>query len=218
MSLWKIMNIKINILNASEKLNHVLEVLESKALNALSEVQSYFQLPKLDIIISPCSEEYKTKSGITGCYCAPYLIDIELDTDREDLIDVINFKLPAVIAHEIHHAVRANSGIKDKTLFQVLITEGLACHFETKFNENKPPLFFDEIKQHDWRELYNQMESQLSEIDFNYPVCFGGKDETIFPNHAGYWVGFNLVSEYIEKNGGCAATLVNMSADNVVAI
>ncbi|KKO50700.1 hypothetical protein VT06_01455 [Arsukibacterium sp. MJ3] len=209
---------KINILNASEKFNHVLDVLESKTLSSLSDIQNYVTLPKLDIVISPCSEEYKTKSGIMGCVTTPYLIDIMLDTDRKDIIDVINDELPAVIAHEIHHAVRANSGIEDKTLFQVLIAEGLACHFETKFNGNKLPLFFDEIKQHEWRELYNKMESQFNEMNFDYPLYFGGEDETIFPNRAGYWVGFNVVSEYIEKNGGCAATLVNTSADSIAAI
>jgi uncharacterized protein YjaZ len=39
-----------------------------------------------------------------------------------------------------------------------------------------------------------------------------------FPNRAGYWVGFNLVSEYINKYGGCAVTLVGTPAEELVVI
>ena len=212
------MSTKINILNATEKFNSVLALLEMQSQNALVDIHKYIRLPKLDVVISPCSKEYKTQSGIMGCVTTPYLIDIMLDTDREDLDDLIINNLSAVIAHEIHHAVRASSGVEDKTLFQMLITEGLACHFETKFNGNNVPLFFDEIKTFEWRELYIQMQSQFNDVDYNYPVYFGGKDKTKFPNHAGYWVGFNLVSAYIKTNGGCAATLFDLPAEDMVVV
>ena len=210
------MSIKINILNASEKFNPVLEVLEFRAANLLNEIQNYLKLPKLDIVISPCSEEYKTKSGIMGCVTTPYVIDIMLDTDREDLVDVINVQLPAVIAHEIHHAVRASSGVECKTLLQNIISEGLACHFETNFNGDELPSLFDEIQKQDWMLLYERMQPELDSQEFSYPIYFCGEDETKFANHAGYWVGFNLVSQYININGGCAAALVSTPAEEIV--
>jgi uncharacterized protein YjaZ len=210
------MSTKINILNASGKFNHVLEVLESRAVNSLREIQNYLELPKLDLVISPCSDEYKTKSGIMGCVITPYVIDIMLDTDREDLVDVINVELSAVIAHEIHHAVRFSSGVECKTLLQSLVAEGLACHFETKFNGNELPSIFNDIQNQDWMLLYEQMRPKLNSEEFSYPVYFGGEDEMKFPNHAGYWVGFNLVSQYINLHGGCAASLVSIPAEQIV--
>lgn len=210
------MSTKINILNASGKFNHVLEVIESCAVNALSEIQNYLELPNLDLVISPCSDEYKTKSGIMGCVTTPYLIDIMLDTDREDLIDVINVELTAVIAHEIHHAVRSSSGVEFKTLLQSLVAEGLACHFETKFNGNKLPSLFNGIQNQDWMTLYEQMQPEFNSAEFSYPVYFGGEDESKFPNHAAYWVGFNLVSQYINMHGGCAASLASIPAEQIV--
>jgi uncharacterized protein YjaZ len=210
------MSTKINILNASEKFNHVLDVLESRAVYALSEIQNYLELPNLDLVISPCSDEYKTKSGIMGCVTTPYVIDIMLDTDREDLVDIINVELPAVIAHEIHHAIRASSGVECKTLLQSLVAEGLACHFETKFNGNKLPSLFSGIQNQDWVALYEQMRPELNSEEFSYPVYFGGEDETKLPNHAAYWVGFNLVSQYINKHGGCAASLVLTPAEQII--
>jgi uncharacterized protein YjaZ len=210
------MSTKINILNASGKFNHVVEMLESRALNALSEIQNFLELPNLDLVISPCSDEYKTKSGIMGCVTTPYVIDIMLDTDREDLVDVINLELSAVIAHEIHHAVRSSFGVECKTLFQNIVAEGLACHFETNFNGNKLPSLFNGIQSQDWVTLYEQMQPEFNSAEFSYPVYFGGEDESKFPNHAAYWVGFNLVSQYIARHGGCAASLASTPAERIV--
>ena len=212
------MSIKINILNSTEKFNDIVGLLEHICEETLLEINKYIILPKLDIVITPCSEEDKTQSGIMGFVASPYLINIMLDTDRDDLINLINNELPAVMAHELHHVVRATSGVEEKTLFQILISEGLACHFETRFNKGISEEFFAEVKKYEWRDLYNQMQTKLKDSDFSYPLYFGGNDLSKFPNRAGYWVGFNLVSEYINKYGGCAATLVNKSAEELVEI
>lgn len=119
------MSTKITILNASKKFDGVLALLEAKALQSLDEIQTYFDLPNIDIVISPCSDEYRTDMGIMGCVSTPDVIDILLDTEREDLTDIINTDLITVIAHELHHVIRADSGVKEKSLFQILISEGL---------------------------------------------------------------------------------------------
>ncbi|GHF91591.1 DUF2268 domain-containing putative Zn-dependent protease [Thalassotalea marina] len=206
---------KITILNASGKFSRVLDLLESRAQRSLADIKAHIELPNIDIVISPCSDEYKTESGILGCVSSQYVIDILLDADHANLVDIINRELTAVIAHELHHVIRQSAGIKNKNLIENLITEGLACHFETKFNGNTTPRFFDEIKQYDWRDLFHQMKPHLQDIDFDYPVYFAGKDTKQFPNRAGYWVGFNLVSQYISKHGGCAVSLVASTAEEL---
>jgi len=60
------------------------------------------------------------------------------------------------------------------------------------------------------------MRSELNSEEFSYPVYFGGEDEAKFPNHAAYWVGFNLVSQYINKHGSCAASLVSIPTEKIV--
>ncbi|WP_448567709.1 DUF2268 domain-containing putative Zn-dependent protease [Thalassotalea ganghwensis] len=210
---------KITVLNASGKFNHVLGFLESKAQDSLIEIKKHIELPNLDIVISPCLDEYKNESGIMGSASSQiYVIDIGLDADRKDLVDIINHKLTAVMAHEMHHVLRATSGVQEKKLFQVLISEGLACHFETKFNTHVVKEFFDEVRKYEWLDLYNKMQANLENTDFDYPVYFGGQNIAKFPNRAGYWVGFNLVSEYINKHGGCAVTLVGTPAEELVVI
>jgi len=207
------MDTKLNVLNASSKFDDVLTLLKKEGHEALSEISNFFMLSQVDIVISPASKEYKTDSGILGCVSTPYVIDILLDTDRKDLKDIIRNELASVIAHEIHHLVRSSRGVQEETLFQVLVSEGLACHFETYFNGNKSPQIFEELKDVEWLELYKLMESDLDNRNFDYPLYFGGKDESKLPNRAGYWVGFNLVLNYIIKHGGCAVTLAGSPAE-----
>jgi len=210
------MSIKINILNASEEFNHVFGMLEAKAEHSVYEIGKYIELPKLDIVIHPTSEEYKTDRGIMGCVTTPHLIEILLDTDRDDLESIINNELTASIAHELHHVVRQCSGVEENSLFQILITEGLACHFETKFSRNVTPIFLEQMKKYEWRDLFSKMQTNLQDTNIDYPIYFGGKDLAKFPKRAGYWVGFNLVSQYIDEHGGCASTLVDVPAEKFV--
>ncbi|QBG34995.1 DUF2268 domain-containing putative Zn-dependent protease [Litorilituus sediminis] len=210
------MTSKVTILNASKKFNPVLPLLESKAQDALNKIGKHIRLPNIDIIISPWPKEHVTTTGILGCVSTQYLIDILLDTERDDLLDIINNELPLVLAHELHHVVRTYSGVQEEKLLQVLISEGLACHFEMMFIEKNTISFFSEIKKYNWIDLYKQMDDYLDNTDFNYPLFFGGEDTSKFPNRAGYWVGYNLVSQYINKYGGCAATLVNIPAEKIL--
>ncbi|MEQ3515308.1 DUF2268 domain-containing putative Zn-dependent protease [Pseudoalteromonas sp. BZB3] len=208
----------ITILNASGKFDHIFKLLESKAQSSLVEISSYIALPDIDIVISPCSQSYKTNSGILGCVSTPYVVDILLDTEREDLVDIINNELTLVMAHELHHVIRSSVTGKDDTLLQHLVTEGLACHFESELSNQASLTFFNDIKQYAWRDLYQQMLPHLSDTQFDYTIYFGGKDQSKFPNRAGYWVGFNLVVEYIKKHGGCAVTHAHIKAEELGSI
>ena len=136
------MDTKLNVLNTSSKFDSVFDLLVKKGQEALGEISAYLKLPQVDIVLSPAPKEYKSDSGILGCVTSPYVIDILLDADRKDLPEVIRNELTSVIAHEIHHLVRSSLGVQEETLFQVLISEGLACHFETYFNGNKLPNIF----------------------------------------------------------------------------
>lgn len=210
------MNTQFTILNASGKFDAVLDSLRFEVQRSLIEIEKHIELPRLDIVISPCSAEYKTPSGILGCVSTPFVIDLMLDSGHPDLLHIIKNELTAVIAHELHHAIRSNSGVQEHTLFQVLISEGLACHFETKFSNSVTSNFFGDVSVYLWPELYKKMHGALHSTDFDYPLYFGGKETAQFPNRAGYWVGFNLVSQYINKYGGCAATLINIPAERFI--
>lgn len=205
------MAVNVNILNASGRFDPVLTILQSACHQTLSKVEQLLTIPSVDICISPASKEYITPSGILGCVTTPFVIDILLDTSRSDLTKIITNELPSTLFHELHHLVRLASGIEDSTLFEHLITEGLACYFEASYDEKEMPDFLSEIKMSNWHELYEQMKQDLNNEDFDYRYYFAGTADEM-PKHAGYWVGFNLIAQYIEKNGGSAVSLAKTPA------
>lgn len=209
------MSIKLAILNATGKFNEIYDMLEAESCRAIRLIEKHFSLAPVDITVSPISAD-DAPLGIAGFVISPCRIEIVLDTSRDDLLTLIQQDLGAVIAHEIHHVVRDSSGVENKTLLQNIVAEGLACHFETKFNGNKLPSLFNDIQNQDWLTLYKQMQPEFNSIEFSYPLYFGGEDELRFPNRAAYWVGFNLVSQYISKYGGCAVSLASIPAERIV--
>lgn len=209
------MTVNINILNASGKFDPILSLLERTCDQSILQVKQVFTLPSVDICISPASKEYITASGIMACVTTPYVIDILLDTSRSDLANIIENELAAILAHELHHLVRLKSGVEDSTLFEHLITEGLACHFEAKYGQKEMPSFFSEIQTSSWLELYDKMKVDFNNQDFDYRYYFAGTADEM-PKHAGYWVGFNLVTQYIVSNGGSAVSLATTPASEFI--
>lgn len=121
-----------------------------------------------------------------------------LDTQRADIKNVIEKELAAVLAHELHHLFRMRAGENGVALGDVLIMEGLACHFERKVNGGVTPSLFENIKDQDWRPFYAEMKDKLTSLDYNFDAYFLGSDESRWPKYmGGYWVGYNLVAEYL---------------------
>lgn len=210
------MSVKISILNATGAFNDIYQQLEDEGCRAVRLIAELVSLAPVDITLSPSSAD-DAPLGIAGFVISPCRIEIMLDSSRDDIVEVVKQDLAAVIAHEVHHLVRASSGIESKTLLQHIVAEGLACHFETQVNGNTLPSLFDEIKHLDWWQLYQNMRPQLNSTEFSYPLYFGGEDEAKFPNRAAYWVGFNLVAHYINQYGGCAVSLAAAPAEQLVA-
>ncbi len=64
-----------------------------------------------------------------------------------------------------------------------------------------PPSLFKASQHHDWQALLAEMTPHLSSKQFNFFDFFYCRDNRPFPKYAGYWVGFNLVANYLAKNG-----------------
>ncbi|MDF4604382.1 DUF2268 domain-containing putative Zn-dependent protease, partial [Vibrio parahaemolyticus] len=60
------------------------------------------------------------------------------------------------------------SGENGLTLGEVLIMEGLACHFERQVNGGIIPSLFKLIKDRDWRPFYTEMKDKLTSLDYNF--------------------------------------------------
>lgn len=111
-----------------------------------------------------------------------------------------------MLVHELCHAARW--GKNDEwinSLFDGIISEGIATYFESEFASNleEKTTFIktiterpDETNLEILEKLHNQLES--NHYDYNM-IFFNGNDE--FPRWSGYSLGYYLVKKYLEKTG-----------------
>ncbi|HCE1953716.1 DUF2268 domain-containing protein [Vibrio parahaemolyticus] len=207
------MSYRVTLLNATGALSPVADYLYEQ-LNSLSlQLADHFELTNIDVTISPFGHGDAPQSGIGGYCLSPYRVEVLLDTQRTDIKTVIENELAAVLAHELHHLFRMRAGENGLTLGEVLIMEGLACHFERQVNGGLIPSLFELIKDRDWRPFYTEMKDKLTSLDYNFDAYFLGSDESRWPKYMGYWVGYNLVAEYLANFQGSELDLVGAKAE-----
>lgn len=150
------MSYRVTLLNATGELSPLAEYLHQKLDDLSSQLSSYFDLSNndlsnVDLTVSPFDRNDVPQTGIGGYCLSAYRVEILLDTQRADIKNVIEKELAAVLAHELHHLFRMRAGENGVALGDVLIMEGLACHFERKVNGGVTPSLFEQIKDQDWR-------------------------------------------------------------------
>ncbi|MGL5331540.1 MAG: DUF2268 domain-containing putative Zn-dependent protease [Aeromonas veronii] len=192
---------QLTLLNDSGKFDGLDDTIRHVFAETAHKLNALFDLSQLDVTFSPFAEGDAPDSGIGGWAINMYRIELQLDLERPDIKEVIITELPAVLAHEVHHIVQKKNKVEAETLAENLIFEGLACYFEQRFNGGTLPSLFKESQHHDWQSLLAEMTPHLSSKQFNYLDFFYCRDNRPFPKYAGYWVGFNLVANYLAKNG-----------------
>ncbi|MCQ9051448.1 DUF2268 domain-containing putative Zn-dependent protease [Vibrio diabolicus] len=222
------MSYRVTLLNATGELFPIAEYLHQKLDDLSSQLSSYFDLSNndlssndlssndlsnVDLTISPFDRNDVPQTGIGGYCLSAHRVEILLDTQRADIKNVIDKELAAVLAHELHHLFRMRAGENGVALGDVLIMEGLACHFERKVNGGVTPSLFENIKDQDWRPFYAEMKDKLTSLDYNFDAYFLGSDESRWPKYMGYWVGYNLVAEYLADFQGSELDLVGAKAE-----
>lgn len=194
---------KINILfaNASGELNEV----KNEIINAVKETEEYaFAKLKIDwdidVVIS--ANAYPLiipEDGVGGYTYASNFIVSALDLKS---MSIPRFK--EMLAHELCHAARW--GKNDEwmiTLFDGMISEGIATYFGTEFaKNNSEKQFFTktmlERSDEENERILNVLRGNLDDKNYDYTtIFFTGNDK--LPRWSGYSLGYYLVKKYLEK-------------------
>ena len=196
---------KINlfITEANENLSDKKELI----LNAVKKAEGYV-FPKLkidwdiDVVITNRVYEFVIpEDGVDGrTYASDFiLISINEDKMTENI-------LAETLVHELCHAARW--GKNDEwmnTLFDGMISEGIATYFESEFVKDKSEkqLFLKTVVERSDEEnekIHEELESQLKNERYDYQtIFFNGNDK--LPRWSGYSLGYLTVKKYLEKSG-----------------
>ena len=91
------------------------------------------------------------------------------------------------------------------TLFDGMISEGIATYFESEFVKDKleKQLFLKTVVERSDEEnkkIHKELESQLKNERYDYQaIFFNGNDK--LPRWSGYSLGYLTVKKYLEKSG-----------------
>lgn len=176
-------------------------------LNAIKKAEEY-TFPKLkidwniDVVITNRVYEFVIpEDGVGGRTYASDFILISINEDK-----ITENILAETLVHELCHAARW--GKNDEwinTLFDGMISEGIATYFESEFVKDKTEkqLFLKTVVERSNEEnekIYEELKGQFKNEGYDYQIIFFNGNNKL-PRWSGYSLGYLIVKKYLEKSG-----------------
>lgn len=176
----------LHILNASGKLPPELAAeLRQVMETALHRHAGTLELDGVDVAVRVLPWGLP-ETGIHGYAPAGHYVELTVNPQNTHFPDAWRTELPATLAHELHHTRRWQGVGYGQTLLEILVSEGLAQHYETLERDSPPP----------WAQapanldvLWNRASPLLNTTDFEFEAWFYGSPAENLPRWAGYALG-----------------------------
>ena len=150
--------------------------------------------------------------GLGGYTLGPREIEIVIDPDFPGLDQLLPQRLPQVVAHELHHAVRWRDPGPYRTLLEALVSEGMADHFAVELLGGPIAPWSRAFPERETAAYLDRARAEFDNSRFDFGAWFFGIG-TDLPPWTGYTLGFRIVRDYLEENPGySAAELVSAPA------
>ncbi len=182
----------------------------------LAERQVLPQLPLPErIVVAAGVDPARTirETGIGARAWAADRIDVWIDPAHPWVDAAGDEELLAMLAHELHHCARWTRPGYGATLGEALVSEGLACVFETAFRGGIAPFWARALDADALRAVEAKARAHYGDRGYDHRDWFFGAPERGLPRHTGYSLGFELVARHVRATGRTAAQLVGVPAD-----
>ena len=209
--------VSLYILRASGRLEPYRNDLEQTIQGAIAKTAACISLHLIDMVVCDDPRWVIRGFGHGGRTYNPYTVQISLDPVFPDFLrTVIGNELPRAISHELHHTVRWKSVGYGKTLLEVLVTEGLATHFEQEVWGGSASPWASALSPTEEKELAARAKREYQRTDYNHREWFFGTGT--IPRWAGYTLGYQLVGTYLKEHPDqTAGSLVTAPAQTFIA-
>jgi hypothetical protein len=185
--------------------------IRSIAERTVTELRTTLPLPPSEIIVRVMPDRLANESGNSGNSAQPNVVYWRVDPTRaEGVRQIAAAHMRAVLFHEFHHLVRAQSE-PYFTLMDKVVSEGLATAFERDFAHARVPFGEYPPEAGEW----------LRELQAVRP---GERDAPWMSRHPdgrlwiGYKVGTYLADRAMQRSGKSSAELARMPAGQVLAL
>jgi uncharacterized protein YjaZ len=211
------MSCALHILNADGKLSPWVERIKAAFAASSTLVEARLPVGPVDVVVYNDADYVVPKLGMSGFCSSPRRMYLPLDIENPDLL--VNFEtvFQGFFAHELHHcARRAVPGFAD-TLGQALVSEGLACCFEAELPGGRVPIYATQVSGHRLQAMRTMASTELNAPLQGWGAWFFGESEPDIPLHAGYSLGYALVSKWLMQHGQTAAEAYAQPAPQFLA-
>jgi uncharacterized protein YjaZ len=166
-------------------------VIRSVLTSTLMRVRKALPVSGVTITVIPDPGMTIPGYGVGGYTPSAYSVKIYVDPSFSDSA-VLPDHLALTLAHELHHAVRWRGPGYGRTLFEAMITEGLADHFAVEVLGMPAPPWSDAFPREQTTHFLNLARAEFASPTYDHARWFFGADGSL-PRWSGYTLGFRLV-------------------------
>jgi hypothetical protein len=198
-------NNKIDFIEKTKIITDVnLNKLIKTNLEKFNRLIPYPPSAKISILFAPI-----TGIGFGGCNSQQFAF--ELNNKSLDIYYTLEKGFPHELNHLVYEKFRNNDIDKSSALSQT-IDEGFACYFTYVFFDKKIPEYetVENMTNENWdwfikheKEIFIKTKSYFSDSSGNNPLLRNDKLKLFpdAPKSLNYWLGFRIISKYVEKYG-----------------
>ena len=190
------MTVELHLLNTSGALDGLKGRIQNAFHQGCTQILSLLPLEKVDVIIRTDGWALQ-QTGIGGYSPSAHVAQLTLNPQNENLLVDFEREFTATLGHELHHCLRWRGPGYGRTLGEVLVTEGLACHFETELRGGKAPFNATALDNAATAGMWENAKHDLGSCKYSHSDWFFGAAEKGMPHYTGYTLGFRIVSNYI---------------------
>ncbi len=205
------MTVKVHKLKAGGWLDSIETHLDRALAVCEKKVFAVLELPDVDLVVQ-YGKRVIPELGLVGhSYGANHGV-ITIDPNNKNLRKSFEINLVATVGHEMHHCARVAKKLGGTTLQDIVIMEGLACHFETELRGEAPfyaAMLFD-IELEKYLPVYL---AHRNDVRYDYASWFFGTKPEWLPRFAGYSIGYAIVNRYVRETGIPASQLVGTPSE-----
>ncbi len=210
------MSINLHLLNAQGKLSRLEDRIFSEFDVSIDRITSLMPVKGIDVVIS-ASSDVIPETGFVGFCPEDDLVYLKIDPNNANLLHGFSEEFTATLGHELHHCIRRRTVGYGSTLAEALVTEGLACSFETELRLSmNAPFYAVALNENKLQDIWDKAKLELSSKSYDHIAWFFGCQSRRIPKHAGYSLGYHLVNEYINEVRVPASRLPAVLASEVL--
>jgi uncharacterized protein YjaZ len=207
----------LHILNADGSLTSWEHRINDAFAASKAIVASRIPVGNVDVVVYNDADYVVPELGMSGFCTSRRRMYLPMDVENPALLVTFEKVFQSFFAHEIHHCARRSMPGYADTLGQALVTEGLACCFESELPDGTVPMYASRICGHALTQFRALATPALHRPMSGWGEWFFGEREPEIPMHAGYTLGYEIVSTWLRRHGETAAAAYGVPASQILA-